>query len=182
MAFYKAAKNPVLVTKPVCKAAEQTAEASVGWGAGYTSAHCSQHMLCPCSRAPALCICYRSKKSAFFLLGLTGRTGTALSWGGRAWRDAPGCPLLPFGVLRMHAGTCLQALACSHTSMACTCMCLYVSLCVHRKAGCNPGVQQQMQRAGNEPGRKSRRAGNLAVFRCSSSIFHARGARWGTGG
>lgn len=129
--------------------------------------------LCPCSRAPVLCVCYRSKKSAFFFLGLTGRTGTALSWGGRAWRDAPGCPLLPFGVLCMHAGTCLQAHACSHLRMCMhehthVCMHMYVPLYVHRKAGCDPGVQQQMQRAGNEPGRKSRRAGALS---CISLLF-----------
>lgn len=123
MAFHKAARNPVFVAKPVCKAAEQTVEASVGWGAGHPSVHSSQHMLCPCGRAPALYVCNRSKKRAFFFLGLAGRTGTALSQGGQAWRDAPGCPLLPFGVLRMHACACLQAQACAR-----------MRVCMHERA------------------------------------------------
>lgn len=59
---------------------------------------------------------------------------------------------------------------------------MYVPPCVHRKAGCDPGVQQQMQRAGNEPGRKSQKAGAfshilllLKHFPClRSALGHGR--------
>lgn len=62
---------------------------------------------------------------------------------------------------------------------ACTCMCLY--MCTGKPAAI-PVCNNKCSVLGMSLGGNHGELEHLAVFLCSSSIFHARGARWGTGG